>query len=126
MPSTFGTVLRRFRENRGLSLREIGQLADMDHAYIHRLETGEKEAPSEETLARLFRVLKVGDRNVQILRFLVGKDIDIQLVDTVLDDSSIDLEDFKSAALMSFRGKPMNWTVVISKIRKLRKGLEHG
>ena len=41
MPApALGSVLRALREKRGLSLRELGQLAEVDHAYIHRLETG--------------------------------------------------------------------------------------
>ena len=33
--------------------RELGQLAQTDHAYIYRLEQGEKGAPSEDVLLRL-------------------------------------------------------------------------
>ena len=38
--------------------RELGQLADIDHTYIYRLETGEKQSPSDDLLARLLRVSK--------------------------------------------------------------------
>src|SRR5205823_3947672 len=47
----FGLLLESLREERGLSLRELGQLADIDHAYIYRLEAGDKESPSEDALA---------------------------------------------------------------------------
>ena len=40
--SALGFLIRFLREQRGLSLRELGRLAGVDHAYIHRLETGEK------------------------------------------------------------------------------------
>ena len=43
---SFGYALRKFREGRGLSLRELGTLCGIDHAYIHRLEKDEKTAPS--------------------------------------------------------------------------------
>ena len=66
--SAFGVVLRRLRDGRGLSLREVSQLSRLDHAYVHRLETGEKEAPSDETLGRLFRALKPTKRHERILR----------------------------------------------------------
>ena len=48
-----GVLLQHLREKRGLSLRELGQLSGVDHAYIYRLETGEKEAPSEEVVSKL-------------------------------------------------------------------------
>src|SRR5207244_12470339 len=77
MASAFGTLIRRIREGRRLSLRDVGQLCGIDHAYIHRLETGEKEAPSDDTLGHLFRVVKPTKREERVLRFLVGRDIGV-------------------------------------------------
>ena len=51
--SGFGVLVQKLRESRGLSLRELMQLADIDHAYIYRLETGDKESPSEEVVTKL-------------------------------------------------------------------------
>ena len=129
MATAFGTVLKRLREGRGLSLREVSQLADLDHAYVHRLETGAKEAPSDEALARICRALKPTKRQEHVLRFLVGRDVALELVDTtVIDDLEIALEDFESVAQMSFRGKkPTNiseWRSLIAKVRKIREDLE--
>jgi len=123
MPLAFGRVLRRFREERRLSLRELGQLVDVDHAYIQRLETGEKEAPSDEVLQRLLRVLKVEPRVSQILQLIIGKDISQDLVDLVLEDPAIDIETMKMASQVNFRGKP-DWRRVIREVDKLRKELK--
>jgi HTH-type transcriptional regulator, competence development regulator len=125
------TLLRRLREHRGLSLREVSQLSGLDHAYIHRLETGEKLAPSDEALSKLFRALKPSARQQQIARFLVGLDVAVDLVDpSIVDSEDVALEDFKSAARMSFRGtKPANaqeWRRAIDKIKALREDLEGG
>src|SRR5207245_674309 len=114
------------REGRRLSLREVSQLSGLDHAYVHRLETGEKEAPSDETLVRLFRALKPTKRQERILRFLVGRDVALDLVDPlIVDDPEIAVEDFESATQMSFRGKAPTgteeWRKTIEKIRKLRE-----
>ena len=129
--SAFGTVLRRLREGRGLSPREVGKLSGLDHAYVYRLETGEKEAPSDDALGRLFRALKPNKRQEHILRFLVGRDVAIDLVDaSIVDDPDIALEDFEAAAQMSFRGKqpkgPAEWRKAIEKIRKFREEFEGG
>lgn len=133
MPSTFGEVLQRFREERKLSLRELGQLSEIDHAYIHRLETGEKEAPSEDILVRLTRALKAGDRKAKVLRSLVslvGRSVDTDLVDLVLEDTNIAIEDFESAAQMSFRGNRPHgkeaWRKILEQIRRIREGIQHG
>ena len=67
-----GFLLQRLREERKLSLREFAQLAGIDHAYIYRLETGDRESPSEEILSKLIRALKVGKREAEMLRYLRG------------------------------------------------------
>jgi HTH-type transcriptional regulator, competence development regulator len=105
--SAFGIFLKRLRERRvpSLSLRQFAQLCVVDHAYIHRLETGEKEAPSEETLASLLSVLKPVKQEERILRFLAGRNLDLSLVDpSIVDDPSLILEHFETVATMSFRG----------------------
>jgi len=119
------------REGRSLSLREASQLSGLDHAYVHRLETGEKEAPSDDALARLFKALKPTKRQEHILRFLVGRDVVVDLVDaSIVDDPDLVPEDFESAAQMRFRGKQptgtAEWRNAIEKVRKLREELERG
>lgn len=129
--TAFGIFLRRLREARGLSLREVSQLSGLDHAYVYRLETGEKEAPSDDAQARLFKALKPSKRQKHILEFLVGRDVAADLVDpAITDDLDIAVEDFESAAQMSFRGKTpagvSQWRTVIEKVRRLREELEGG
>jgi transcriptional regulator with XRE-family HTH domain len=129
MTTAFGTVLRRLREGRGLSLREVSQLADVDHAYVHRLETGAKEAPSDDALARIFRALKPTKRQERVLRFLVGREVALELVEaSIIDDQGVAIEDFESVAQMSFRGKKPTdingWRSLITKVRKIREDLE--
>ncbi len=58
--SALGVLLKKMREQRGLSFRELGRLAELDHAYIYRLEAGDKDDPSTEALGKLTRALKAG------------------------------------------------------------------
>ncbi|HVB16644.1 MAG TPA: helix-turn-helix transcriptional regulator [Stellaceae bacterium] len=103
--SAFGFLLKSLREQRGLSLRELAQLADIDHAYIYRLETGDKESPSEEVLSKLVRALKAGKREADMLRFLAKQqDVDPGLVAHVLKDAGVSFGVFKSVAGTVFRG----------------------
>jgi HTH-type transcriptional regulator, competence development regulator len=103
--AALGYLLRRLREERGLSLRELAQFADIDHAYIYRLETGAKEAPSEEVLTKLIRALKAGKREAEMLRY-VAEYIETRadLVSHVLADPTVTFETFTAVASTAFRG----------------------
>ena len=102
---SFGYALRRFRDERGLSLRELGKLCDIDHAYVHRLEKDEKTAPSDEVIETFVRRLKLAPRRANILRALVGKTVNRQLIDIFLDDEDRPLDLLDPLAQMSYRGK---------------------
>ena len=103
--SGLGAALRKLRERRTLSLREISQLSGIDHAYVHRLETGEKASPSEELLAKLLRVLKPRERDAEIVKWLATHpEADAALVEHVLDDETVSVEIFTAAAGVRYRG----------------------
>ena len=117
----FGLLLQRWREERRLSLRELGQLAGIDHAYIFRLEIGEKDSPSEEALAKLLRALKAPKRETDMLRYLAAHpEVDSGLVFHVLTDPTITLDEFTAVAGMAFRGtgRP-EYPRLIERIRKI-------
>jgi len=102
--SALGTVLKDLRESKGFSLRELAQLAGIDHAYIHRLETGEKDSPSKETLDKLIRVLKPHRRDIEVLRYVAANpEINPDLVDLTVKDDGVSFEVFLTAANMKFR-----------------------
>ena len=106
---SFGYALMKFREERGLSLRELGKLCNIDHAYIHRLEKGEKTAPSEEIVSTISRSLKLGPRRSKLLRNLAGKTVNTQLIELFIEDEDLPIELLEPLSLMSFRGKrPQN------------------
>ena len=102
---SFGYTLRRFREDRGLSLREFGMLCGIDHAYVHRLEREEKTAPSEQVVGSFARALKLGPRRARLLRMLVGKTVNGTLIDVFVEDEDLPLELLEPAAQTSFRGR---------------------
>jgi HTH-type transcriptional regulator, competence development regulator len=115
-----GTALRKLRERRTLSLREMSQLSAVDHAYVHRLETGEKSSPSDELIGKLLKVLKPSERDAQIVKWLTAHtDTDAELVSYVLDEPTIGVEVFMAAAGVRHRGtaRPDPATLV-ARIRK--------
>jgi transcriptional regulator with XRE-family HTH domain len=100
-----GIALRSLRERRTLSLREMGQLSSVDHAYVYRLETGEKASPSQELVRKLLKVLKPSERDAELIKWLVDHpDADPRLVEFVLADQSISVEVFTAAAGVRHRG----------------------
>lgn len=122
--SAFGVVVRHLRENRRFSLRELAQLAGIDHAYIHRLETGEKESPSDETVGRLIKVLKSSPREAEMLRFLSKHpETDPKLAEYVIkEDPTVDFDIFASAAGMRHRGVRPEPKDLIARVRRIVEG----
>jgi transcriptional regulator with XRE-family HTH domain len=125
--TALGFLLQNLRDERGLSLRELAQLADIDHAYIHRLETGAKESPSDEVLSKLIRALKAPKREADMLRYLAAHtDADAGLVAYACQDATVTFDEFASAAGMVFRGagRP-DYATRIARVRRIL-GEEHG
>jgi len=118
--SGIGYLIRFLREQRGLSLRELGRLAEVDHAYIHRLETGDKEAPSADVLAKLTKALKPGKRDAEMLLYLgAHPETPSGLVAEVLKDPSVTFNVFTGAASMAFRGNRPNFQEIIRRVRRI-------
>lgn len=98
-------LLRYLREQRDLSLRELAQLAQLDHAYIHRLERGEKQAPSADVVTRLARVLKASPRDKEMLQFVARQpDADPELVEFAIENDAVTADEFCWAASAVYRG----------------------
>jgi transcriptional regulator with XRE-family HTH domain len=119
--TAFGFLLQSLREERGLSLRELALLADIDHAYIYRLETGAKESPSDEVLSKLIRALKAQRREADMLRYLAAHpDADPGLVAYVRQDATVTFDEFASSAGMVFRGagRP-DYATRIARVRRI-------
>lgn len=106
MPQTgLGLALRTLRERRTLSLRELGVLSEIDHAYVYRLESGEKVSPSADLVTKLLRVLKADEREAVVIRWLADHaDADPALVEYTLANPTVTAEVFTAAAGMRHRG----------------------
>ena len=115
-----GVALKTLRERRTLSLREIGQLSSVDHAYVYRLETGEKAKPSQDLVEKLLKVLKPGQRDSALVMLLTDQaGVDPDLVEFVLKDTSISIEVFSAAAGVRHRGNSRpNPATLIARIQR--------
>lgn len=119
--SALGTMLQFLREQRGLSIRELARLADIDHAYIYRLEVGDKESPSDEVQAKLMRALKSDRREADMLKYVVEHPTtQVGLVAHVLNDKTIPYDVFSAAAGATYRGAARpDYDKLIARVRRI-------
>jgi len=119
-PNAFSTALTVLRERRMLSRRELSKVAEVDHAYELRLESGEKENPSDETIDKLLRGLKASDRDAHILRYTAKyPQTWNELVAYVLADPSVTMDEFTMGAGMVHRGERPAPALIIQRVRKV-------
>ena len=64
----FGTLVRRYRLNRGLTMKAVADAIGVTSVYILDIEKGRKPAPSKEKLEGMIRVFKLRDQK-EIDRF---------------------------------------------------------
>jgi HTH-type transcriptional regulator, competence development regulator len=120
--SGLGIWLKGLRDRRSLSLRDIAQRSEVDHAYIHRLETGAKEAPSEEVVNKLMAALAPSERDVEILRFLVGHpNVDARLLEFVRADANISFDEFHMLTTVVNRGARPDYATSLARIRRFMR-----
>ena len=126
MPETaLGRLLKELRAERGLTLREVAQLGEVDHAYVHRLETGAKEAPSDEVLTKLARALRPSRRDGDLMRFLAAHP-QIQPAPDLLEfarktDPTVTFDELQMMATMVNRGARPDYAMSLSRIRRIMK-----
>ena len=115
-----GIALRTLRERRTLSLRELSQLSDVDHAYVHRLESGEKTSPSKEIIGKLVKTLKPTERDAAMVNWLSDHaEADPNLVAYVLDNADISEELFIAAAGVRHRGTRPDPATLIARVKRI-------
>ena len=55
----FGTLIKKLREQQGMSQRDLAECVKVSGAYIAMLETGKRKNPSLATLKHLAKTLGV-------------------------------------------------------------------
>ena len=95
------------RERKELSFRDLEKRAgDLDHAYIWRLEKGDRVAPSDDVVTRLSQALGLEERESDVFRLLAKSvTVDNALYHLMVSRLDIPWEDFEDVATMSFRGE---------------------
>lgn len=120
----FGTYIAELREKKGFSLRELEKKAgELSHVYIWRLEKGDRDAPSQETMDKLFKALELDAREQELGRLLIRTEIPDELFQIARDQVDIPISDIEPVATMSFRGnRPTDkagWLRLIDFVREI-------
>ena len=101
----FGDALKRFREDRGLSLRELDKLSGVNYAYIQRLESNDRTAPSDDKIDALSGALKLSSQRKGLLRALLSAPpVPDALFEAMFQHSVATVDAFVIASRVSFRG----------------------
>lgn len=125
--SALGRLLKKLREDQGLSLREVANRAGVDHAYVYRLETGDKEAPSEEVLTKLIGALSPTQRDIDLLRYFASHvETDMGLVDFAAKDQSVTIDEFSMLKTVVSRGARPDYATSLARIRRFMREEEDG
>ena len=120
--SALGNWLKDLRNRRDLSLREVAERSSVDHAYIYRLETGAKEAPSDDVVSKLISALTPPKRDAEIFRFLVShSNIDVKLIEFVRADPDISFDEFHMLTTVVNRGSRPDYATSLARIRRFMK-----
>ncbi len=125
--SALGIWLKALRDRRGLSLRDLAQRSEVDHAYIYRLETGAKEAPSGAVVNKLATALSPSTRDVDIFRFLASHpNTDPKLIEFVRGDASVSFDEFRMLTTVVNRGARPDYSTSLARIRRFMKEEDDG
>lgn len=72
----FGAILRHYREEKGLSLAELGERAGISASYINRIELGERNAPSYPIIEKLAEGLDINPVLLMDAAGIINKETD--------------------------------------------------
>ncbi len=73
-PETFGTVLRRMRQAKRLTQREVARAIGMDFSYFSRLEMDRFQSlPTRDTVARIAEAMRCTDTETMELLAAAGR-----------------------------------------------------
>lgn len=118
--SALGFWLRSLRERSELSLRDASHRSNVDHAYIYRLETGAKEAPSEDVVNKLIAALSPTKRDAEIFRFLANNpNISVDILSFVRDDENVTFAEFHMLTTVVNRGARPDYATSLARIRRI-------
>ena len=82
--NSIGEILRKRREEKGLLLRQVAALLDVDTAILSKIERGERKAKKEQ-IVQLAKILELNQEDL-IIQFLSERILyEIHLITILID-----------------------------------------
>lgn len=81
----FGSKIREYRKEKGLTQRELAKRAGIDFTYLSKLETGDMPPPSDAIIERIATELEVDADEL----FLLAQKVPPQYREQILHDKEV-------------------------------------
>ena len=118
MNNEFGEYIRKLRNERNLTLRQLAEKIGISSYYLSYLETGKKTNPDIKIIANLFIALKMDKAEMELFLDYHAKAngcVSYDIVDFIMENETV-RADIRSAR--DEPGSSPNWDDFIGKISK--------
>lgn len=115
MNESVGKIIAKAREEKGLSQRELANLAKVSHTEIARIESGQREVPNPKTLRKISQHIGV---NYNDLMYAAGLGFQVTPLNNFLREHYSNLKGKQiDEALYNTLGSVYNWEQLVDSLK---------
>jgi transcriptional regulator with XRE-family HTH domain len=125
---TFGTFIKEKRKERGISLRRFAEEVGISPVYLSNLENDRMNAPKDDVVSNIARLLKLTEADTAILYDLAAKAKNSVVVPQDLPDYIMD-RDIVRVALRTAKdvdATDEEWQEFIAQLKARRRNKQEG
>ena len=125
---TFGTFIKEKRKERGISLRRFAEEVGISPVYLSNLENDRMNAPKDDVVSNIARLLKLTEADTAILYDLAAKAKNNVVVPQDLPDYIMD-RDIVRVALRTAKdvdATDEEWQEFIAQLKARRRNKQEG
>ena len=78
-----GELIAEYRENKGLSQRQLAKIANISNAELSKIESGEREIPNPKTLRKISQHI---DLNYNVMMNMIGLGMEVSSLNPFIKD----------------------------------------
>ncbi len=113
---TVGQIIAEAREKKGISKNQLGELANVSHTEIARIESGERAVPNPKTLRKISQYIDV---NYNDLMYAAGLGFQVTPLNPFLKHYYSNLKgDELQEALVQTLGSIDNWEALVKSFKE--------